>query len=131
MTTTKQLYRHFITETPFPWCWLCGRDKFDRPAWWHAGWVLHRAHIVSTPRNEDVRVINILCPWCHGVKHGLRYAAEKRPPITLANMLWIKERFHPEAFDTEFLQHFAVKVLPTPEEPHEIYLREYRERRIT
>ena len=126
--TTKQDYRNFISNTLWPWCWICGRDGQQKPEWWHAPWILHRAHIASTPRNEDPRVIVIACPWCHGIRHGTRFAAEKRPPITLANMLWAKEVHDAANYCPEFMQHFAVKRLPTPEAPHELYLAEYKRR---
>ena len=125
---SKQDYRNFKHNTLWPHCWLCGREERDRPAWWNAPFGLDRAHIVSTPRNEDIRVINLLCSWCHGISHGTRYAAERRPPITLATKLWLKERFDPANFSLEFLQHFSVRRLPAAEAPHAIYLAEYRKR---
>jgi|GEM_PF-2653493 len=132
---TSQQYASFVTDHAFRWCWFCGRDESHRPDWWNAPWALHRAHIVSSPRVEDVRVVNIMCPWCHGVEHGTLFADVrpvirlKRRPITLANMLWIKERFDPANFAPAFMQRFSVGRLPEPEAPDAVYLAEYRARR--
>lgn len=127
--TTKEDYRNFKHNTLYRFCWCCGREEQERPEWWHAPFGLDRAHIVSSPRNEDVRVINLLCSWCHGVRHGTRYAAEARPPISVANMLFMKEVHDPANYSPEFLRRFSIKNLPLPEAPHPIYLAEYRARR--
>ena len=126
---TREQYASFVTDTLWPWCWFCGRDESQRPDWWHSPWMMHRAHIVSSPRLEDVRLINLMCPCCHGNEHGTHWAAAPRPKITLANMLWIKERFDPANYAPDFMQRFSVGILPTPEAPHAIYLGEYRCRR--
>lgn len=128
MTTTAQLYRHFIKEHELPFCWLCGRDASERPQWWNAAWLLHRAHIVASPRVEDVRLIWIGCPWCHAVSEGIRFAGAERPKILRANLLWLKRERDLENFDLEFLQRFSVQRLPRAVAPHSVYLSEYQGR---
>lgn len=128
--TIKQAYRHFIIESAYCWCWLCGRDQWQRPEWWHAPWMLHRSHIVRSPRIEDPRAVVIQCPVCHDVFHGKRFAAEPNlPPITIGNLLWLKERFQPELFDRTFLQRYSVQRLPRASAPPAVYVAAYRARR--
>lgn len=135
MTTTKQLYKHFIRESAFPWCWLCGRDRtyFHKPVDWYGTWMLERSHIVSSPRVEDARVIVIMCSRCHGIKHGSRFVLRDQPAempeITVAHLLWLKLHFDPANYDRSFLQRYSVSRLPRAMEPPEVYRSEYVRRR--
>ncbi len=57
----KTGYDEFVLNTDKPWCWYCGRGYTDIPDWWHAPWVIERAHIVNKPRAEDRRAAILLC----------------------------------------------------------------------
>lgn len=101
-------------------CWLDGASDAlgGKPCWWNAPWLIHRAHIVSSPRVCDRRAVVLLCPVCHGLHHNERYRMlpEAARP-TLENLLWLKQQWDPEWFDLEWLQRHSVRRLPEPEMP--------------
>lgn len=91
--------------------------------------MLHRAHVTSSPRVEDVRIVVILCPFCHGVAHGIRFAGNERPKLTVGNLLYLKRLRDPENFDREFLQRYSVQILPRAVRPPLVFRLEYHRRR--
>lgn len=123
------LWNYFRSDTAWDWCWSCGRGERDKPPNWHAEWFPHRAHIVHNPRKKDRRVAILLCPICHGLSHGERYPGHDLPPLTVANMLYLKQIFDPEYFDREFCQQNTIGVLPLPKECHVRYNTAYEQRR--
>jgi hypothetical protein len=131
--STAQLYREFKENHPFPFCWACGRDESQRPEGWFGVFCIERAHIVSSPRLEDVRLIVLLDTICHKVSGGERLVVNGNPwplpKLTRANLIYLKERFDPENFAPDFMERFSVKRLPTAEAPDAIYTTEYRTRR--
>lgn len=134
MPTVKQLYRNFIRDTDAPFCWACGREcPYHRPLGWSGPFMLERAHIVSSPRVEDIRLCVLLCTCCHKTRHGERLILNglpwPLPKLSVANLLWLKLRYHPEAYDREFLQRYSVKRLPRAVAPPQIYLDEFKRRR--
>lgn len=116
-------------EHPLPWCWACGRGIHDRPEWWHAPWIIHRAHLVNKPRAKDVRAVVLLCPVCHGLSHGERYADCDLPALELHHLLWIKLNRDRVYYDRKFLQRHAVRLLPKVKPPPQVYLLAYSHRR--
>ena len=96
----------------FDVCWACGKN--DKPEWWHAPWMLHRAHIANQPRLRDRRCVIMLCPVCHGASHGERYPGRDVPPIEMEHMLWLKMMHDPEYLDVQLIQECSIRRLPTP-----------------
>jgi hypothetical protein len=131
MTTAKQLYRKMKSNADHPHCWACGREGLasDRPAGWGGPWYIERAHIVASPRMEDARLVALLCSICHRVKHGERLILNGQPwhlpPLTLANLLWLKLKFDPVNYDRAFLRRYSVKRLPIAIPPPMCYRAEY------
>lgn len=131
MTTPQQLYRHFKANTPFDWCWACGRDESQRPDRWCAEWWVDRAHIVNKPRVEDPKLVVLLCRLCHSRYSGARISGcngHQWPKLTVGNLLWLKLRFDPEHYDRAFLQHYSVARLPRAVAPPSVYRAEYARR---
>lgn len=119
-------YDDFAFEHPCAgFCWACGRDMSDQPNWWHAPWLIERAHITNKPRKLDVRAIVLLCSGCHKVSHGERFRQWVLPRLTLANMLHLKRVFDGDNFDMVFLQRCAVQRLPDPAPLPQRYLDDY------
>ncbi len=130
--TTKQDYRNFKSNTIYNFCWACGRDESQRPDRWFSEWYLDRAHICNKPRVEDVRLIVQLCRLCHARFSGARIPAcegHDWPRLTVANLLFLKERFQPEQFDRGFLQRHSVQILPDAAPLPNCYVQAYRARR--
>jgi len=124
--TPKQIeaaYKTFIQDTGNR-CWRCGRTDRDRPAWWHAPFLIERAHIVNKPRRQDRRCVVALCSLCHRLQHSDTFYAtydlssRQRFPLctntslTLDELLNLKANCDPEYFDQAFLQTCSVKRLP-------------------
>ena len=112
-------------------CWACGRTVSyrDRPDFWFTDWYLHRAHLVNKSRVEHVKCVVILCPLCHGLSHGTRYAgAPDAVRLTLAHLLWLKRVFDPDNYDRKFLQAHAVQKLPRAARPPRWYADQYQAR---
>jgi hypothetical protein len=131
LTARRRLYRNFKADTCFSWCWACGRDESQRPDRWFAEWWLDRAHIVHSPRVEDVRLIVLLCRLCHGRFSGAHIVGcngHDWPKLTIANLLWLKRKFDPANYDRAFLQDFSIQRLPRAIKPPAVYLTEYRGR---
>jgi hypothetical protein len=126
-------YETFARDHERPYCWLCGRGERDKPPDWHAPWLVCRAHIVSSPRVEVAWAVALLCPKCHGVSHGERHrdpvTGEYLPPVSRANLLWLKLTFDPARYSEKLLQSCCVGRLPSPEPPAEFYLECHRQRR--
>ena len=133
MASTKQLYRHFKENHQHPVCWACGRDESQRPDGWYGPFVVERAHLVSSPRAEDVRLIVLLDTICHKVSGGERIFINGQlwplPKLTLPQLLTLKELFDPEHYDRAFMQRFSAKRLPEPEPIPDCYIAAYRARR--
>ena len=94
-------------------CWRCGRTPLDRPAWWNAPWVMHRAHICHSPRVEDRRVVAILCPVCHSLQHG--HIFNRLPdaqPLSIAELLGLKRKHDLAFYDRAFMQKYSIGRLP-------------------
>lgn len=99
-------------------CWACGAIR--QPAWWNGPWLPNeRAHMVNQPRVEDVRVIVCLCSTCHRMQTNSTFPQLKDvPPLTLANLLFLKIVNDPWNYDPEFIVANAVRnMLPHPEQP--------------
>jgi hypothetical protein len=166
-------YETFARDHERPYCWLCGRGERDKPADWHAPWIISRAHVVNSPRVEAPQFVVLMCPRCHGASHGERHqnpdcsyasgkapfpewvlAASSRsspatssdrtqpksereidldpyylPPVSRANLLWLKLTFDPARYSEKLLQSCCVGRLPSPEPPAEFYLECHRQRR--
>lgn len=121
-------YRLMLLQTPYQWCWSCGRTSRVQPTWWGGPWLIERAHIVSQPRELDRRVAILLCSLCHKAQHGYQFGDGKQPPaLTLAGMLWLKRTFDPEYYDREFMQAKSVQRLPRAQRPKACE-REYQSR---
>lgn len=103
-------------------CWAC--HAWRHPMGWFTPWLLERAHIVSKPRREDRRLVNILCTICHKTQHGERLARFLRPKLTLENMLWLKRENDPDWLDWEYMQKHSVRRLPAPKKPTQWYMLE-------
>lgn len=130
--TTKQDYRNFKHNTLWPFCWACGRDDSQRPDRWFSEWFVDRAHVVNKPRVEDIRLVVLLCRLCHSRFGGASIPGcpgHDWPRLTVANLLWLKERFDPANFDLDFLQKHSVQILPEPVELPAVYVAAYRSRR--
>lgn len=132
--TTKQDYRNFKHNTLYPWCWACGRDESQRPDRWFAPWGVDKAHLLSSYRKrvEDVRLISLLCCLCHKRYDGSIISScpgHDWPRLTLANLLWVKERWDPANFDIAFIQRHSISTLPDPAPLPECYIEAYRARR--
>ena len=121
----RDRYTNFLQETDKPWCWACGCTR--PPRLWHAPFLIERAHIVNKPRMELREVANLLCSLCHKVQGG--DGTLGRPPITLANMVWIKMVRDPEYFSIEELNQYSVRRMPEPEELEAFYLHSYHKLR--
>ena len=91
-------------------CWRCGRGEVfrDKPRWWGADWRIHRHHFASRPRIPDCRSIVLLCPACHGIQHGERYAGFGHDrlmwQLKLSHMMWIKKTVDPDYYDRDWIQ---------------------------
>lgn len=133
-------YATMIAEHPKPWCWICGRDERQVPHDWHASWYLQRAHLAAGSgcmvRKEDVRLVVISCPRCHALhRHRdtgpIRLNGRPYPPITDANMMWVKRERDPEQFDMAFIAQHWYGGMPDPAPPAKPFLDGYSLRRWT
>lgn len=125
------VFDEMIRQHPEPWCWACGRGPSfqDQPPWWHANWVIHRHHVVRQPRRRDRRAVILLCPVCHEQTHGAQFPADQKPPLTLAQQLFLKKQHDLRFFDPAFLSRNHVGQIPEPSPPPGIYTVEYCSRR--
>jgi len=122
-------YATFLAVTDRPWCWLCGAGPRDQPRWWHAPWIIERAHIVAAPRREDIRAIILLCSLCHRLEHGQEINGQVLK-LTLAHKLWLKLHRHPEAYDRKFLRANSHTSLPrAARHPFNDLHNQYKQRR--
>lgn len=121
----NEAYDTFAQTHPLPWCWACGRGEYERPRWWHAPFLVERAHIVARPRREDIRAICLLCSACHKCSHGEHISKWNLPRLTTANLVWLKAERDTENLDLAFLQKCSVRIIPEPEPLPEIYQAEY------
>tara|TARA_R100000742_G_C4278616_1_gene101682 strand:- start:1040 stop:1423 length:384 start_codon:yes stop_codon:yes gene_type:complete len=108
----EKIYADMYRSFP-PVCWACGSRR--KPSWYHLPFSIERAHIVNKPRLKDRRCVVFLCSVCHRVQEGERFSVDDRVRVTLANMLWLKQKHDPEFYDLEFMQHCSVSILPLPE----------------
>jgi hypothetical protein len=125
-------YDRFMIDTPFPWCWHCGRGPSDRPGMWFASWLIERSHVTSNPRRLDPRAVVALCSWCHKISHGIDIVVPKEtapPAPTLPNMLWLKNMFDPRRYDRAFLERSCIGRLPRAACPPPAVQLLYRSRR--
>ena len=123
-------YARFLTTVDAPWCWACGRGPSDRPRWWYGPWAIQRAHVAHSPRVRDVRAIVLLCPVCHARAHREFFSAiPDAPPLTQANLLWIKRTRDPRRYDRKFLARLVVGRLPIARRPPDWYGDQYCTRR--
>lgn len=112
-------YVHMVDRTNLPLCWYCGRWPHERPSWWHAPFLLERAHIVNKPRAEDRRAVILLCSLCHkGCVHGERYTHVELPRLSMAGMLWLKRACDGDRYDRFWLQLHTVGKLPRAMNPY-------------
>ena len=125
MTRKPQaLYDSLLTRQHV--CQCCGRDDsyVDRPAFWHASWMMHRAHLAAGSgkmlRVHDIRAVLVLCPLCHmlhthaGTPQVIGGGTFRG--ISDGNMLWLKRR--EEAFwDPQYLESIWTGCLPEIVEP--------------
>jgi hypothetical protein len=100
----------------------------ESPEWWNSPWLIERAHIVWAPRVEDRRAVVLLCSRCHCIQHGDKFSFNY-PPVTRANLLWLKWKYDPEFYDTGFLRCHSVNNLPKKQVPHQVYRHEFLKRR--
>jgi hypothetical protein len=121
-------YSELAGQHEYPFCWACGRDArlSSKPSSWHAPWLLHRAHIVSSPRIEAPWAVVLLCPLCHLAGHGERVRNpdpphEYLPKITRGNLIWLKIRFDPGDYFPELLARCCLGQLPRAEPPDKFY----------
>ena len=119
------------------YCWICGRGEWDKPDWYHAPWLLQRAHISAGSgrmrRLEDRRFAVLACARCHLVHShsgaGRRVGGIDWPGISDANMLWVKRERDSEWWDLEKIAGVWLGEVPEPEQPHKSYMDEYEQRR--
>lgn len=110
------------------WCWWCGRDAQSKPEPWGGPWLIERAHIVASPRREDVRAVVLLCSLCHRLSHGLDIKlsdVQLLPAASVANMLWLKQRFDSTCYDRKFLQENCIGNLPNAVCPSGVVVAQY------
>jgi len=115
-------YAEFALQFSEGGCWYCGwiPGQFDTN-FFHVK--LDIAHVIggNGRRKKDRRALVYLCSFpCHQLNHGatIRYHGEPLPKITLANMLWLKQRYDPEYYDPEWIASlWHGRALPEPEEP--------------
>jgi hypothetical protein len=108
----RERYRTMVPDCGAT-CWNCGRTANQRPRWWHAPWLIERAHIVNQPRVERREVCLLLCSLCHKVDHGERFAELPHlEPLTMLEKLRTKKRFDPDFYDEALLQKCSVRRLP-------------------
>lgn len=125
-----EIYAAMLKEVANPFCWACGRGKNSRPSWWHATWLIERAHIVNKPRVEDRRCVVLLCSGCHkGSVHGERFPQRELPRLSVANLIWLKRLQDSAYFDLSFLQRHSVRILPRAAKPPAAFSAEYASRR--
>lgn len=125
-------YRMFASMHPRPWCWFCGRGRHESPAGWYGPWLIERAHIVSSPRREDVRAVILLCSLCHRTQHGqVIVTAEpiETQLLTLPEMLWLKRVSDQPNYDREFLEANHNGRLPYAKMPSRKMQKQYHARR--
>lgn len=122
-----ECFDKFLTDTPYPFCWWCGRWSFDRPLEWGAPFLIERVHIVNKPRVELRSVCALLCSRCHKLEHGETFGDPKlafvRP--TTGNLIWLKMVFDPDSFDSRTLRKYSLASLPSAEMPPETVRREF------
>lgn len=107
-------YAMFLAVTDKPWCWLCGARPREQPRWWHAPWLIERAHIVAAPRRQDRRAVILLCSLCHRLEHGQEIDGRVLQ-LTLAHKLWLKLHRDPSNYDRKFLRANSHTNLPRAE----------------
>jgi len=112
-------YDNFLVETLYPYCWWCGRGMEHQPESWYGPWLIERAHMVSSPRVKDARVIVLLCSMCHRMQHGAQLTLPecKIGFPTVPNMFWLKRRFDAERYDRKYLQQHSIARLPMSSGP--------------
>lgn len=107
-------------------CWACHASE---PIWitdmeWCLPCPLVIHHIQRGPaRKHDRRNLARLCDRCHRTHHGDRFkldSGEYLPPLTTANILWLKRDVDANSYDKPYLDSLKW-VLPEPEELHEWY----------
>jgi len=115
MPPTNREYAAFVQNSVYQCCWACGRtERWEhKPNDWCGSWWLQKAHVVNSPRVEDVRAVVIQCPLCHSMEHGHRYPEFAHvPKLTIANLLWLKLKYDPTRYDRTFLQRYCLGKLP-------------------
>ncbi len=125
---SNDFYDNMLAEHPRPYCWICGRDENQRPGWWHAPWLIERAHLVNQPRVLDRRAIVLLCSLCHRISHGDNFP-EINYEITKANLVWAKAVYDESWFDPGFLRQHSVAAIPEPQEPDVKLINQFGARR--
>jgi hypothetical protein len=127
MPTPAQLYRDFLKLHTH--CWLCGRGPDERPHGWFGPFGLERAHIVSSPRVEDIRAIVAICTCCHRFYHGERLILNGRPYATKrplrTHLLHLKKIRDPANYDRDFLRRYFAGKLPRASTPPAEFLEQY------
>ena len=85
---------------------------------------LEIAHLIGgAARIADRRAVNRLCKAHHMLQEGetLRYNGKPLPKLTLANMLYLKQRFDKDFYCVEFIRELRRKkngiiMVPEPEQ---------------
>lgn len=93
-------------------CWRCGCGN----AW--PG--LNVDHIIgASGRSDEPENFALLCHADHSAKHGVVVVRNgvKTPPLTLANVLWLKMTHDPDNYRPERLAQLRGQALPEPVEP--------------
>lgn len=139
-TRAKQLgedgrrYLLFPVESPTPWCFACGRTKFERPIAWYAPWQMQIAHLAAggskMKRHLDRRAVILLCPWCHllHTTHGTSTRTVMGilcPELANEHVLFLKRLRDPEFWDPEWIAARWTGVLPDPVQPAEWFTNQY------
>jgi hypothetical protein len=133
----EDLYASMLSDVFDPWCWACGRGgdpggPNGSPDWWHGPWIIHRHHVVKSPRVRDRRAVVLLCPVSHGSVHGERYPSHHgQKALTLAEQLWLKLKLKhdPTLYDRAFLARHHLGRLPRARRLSRYYLSDYCRRR--
>lgn len=105
-------------------CWASGMQA--KPSWWNAPWYLQAAHLGAGSgvmhRVDDIRMVVCLCPLLHELHVDDRVRLPQKticsnvfPTIDNANMLWIKQTFDAEHWNSEFVEQCWNGTPPQPE----------------
>lgn len=116
----RTMYAEFCEE--FPFCFACRFQPIPFESFEHLGSILDCSHIVGGPgRKADRRCITRLCRYHHQIFDGAVFSPSRgitSTPITIENVVWLKQHFDPEFLDIDYLRSLRIKhnlpIIPEP-----------------